>query len=38
MEHASAVKEFIRHHYRHFNAATLIDAAEGYAKLIAGGG
>jgi len=33
-----AIKEFIKHHYRHFNAASLIDAAEGYVKLIDGGG
>ena len=38
MQHAWAVKQFIRHHYRHFNSAGLIDAAEGYAKLISGGG
>ena len=33
-----AIKEFIKHHYRHFNAASLVDAAEGYIKLIDGGG
>jgi deoxyhypusine synthase len=33
-----AVSQFIRHHYRHFNAASLVDAAEGYrAHLDAGG-
>ncbi len=32
------VSEFITHHYRHFNAAALIDAAQGYeAHLEAGG-
>ena len=38
MQHAQEVKQFIRHHYRHFNSAALIDAAEGYVKLISGGG
>jgi deoxyhypusine synthase len=33
-----AIKEFIKHHYRHFNAASLVDAAEGYIKLVDGGG
>jgi len=28
------VAEFVRHHYRHFNAAALIDAADGYIKLL----
>jgi deoxyhypusine synthase len=32
------VAEFIRHHYRHFNAAALIDAAEGYRRTLDGGG
>jgi deoxyhypusine synthase len=32
------VADFIRHHYRHFNAAALVDAADGYnAHLDAGG-
>lgn len=32
------ISTFLRHHYRHFNAAALIDAAEGYrAHLDAGG-
>ncbi|MCC6166878.1 MAG: deoxyhypusine synthase family protein [Caldilineaceae bacterium] len=34
----NAVKAFIRHHYRHFNAAALIDAAEGYRTFTEGGG
>ena len=34
----SAITTFIKHHYRHFNAASLIDAAEGYNKLLASGG
>jgi deoxyhypusine synthase len=33
-----AIKEFIKHHYRHFNAAALVDAAEGYVKLLESGG
>src|SRR5271167_4297575 len=34
----SAITEFIKHHYRHFNAAALVDAAEAYNKLLAAGG
>jgi deoxyhypusine synthase len=34
----SAITSFIKHHYRHFNAASLVDAAEGYNKLLAEGG
>lgn len=37
MEHAQSVKAFIRHHYRHFNAAALVDAAEGYTQFVAAG-
>ena len=33
-----SVKEFLKHHYRHFNAASLIDAAEGYVQLLSSGG
>jgi deoxyhypusine synthase len=32
------ITEFIKHHYRHFNAAALVDAAEAYNKLLAEGG
>ncbi|MCM0606111.1 MAG: deoxyhypusine synthase family protein [Xanthomonadaceae bacterium] len=32
-----AISEFIKHHYRHFNSATLIDASEAYKKHIARG-
>ncbi|GAB4499632.1 MAG: deoxyhypusine synthase family protein [Anaerolineales bacterium] len=32
------IRNFINHHYRHFNAAALIDAAEGYRKFINEGG
>jgi len=34
----SPVRDFIRHHYRHFNAAALVSAAEDYEKHLAGGG
>ncbi len=34
----ATVTEFIKHHYRHFNAAALIDASEAYVKHLAGGG
>ena len=29
-----SISEFITHHYRHFNAAALVDAAKGYRELI----
>jgi len=32
------VSQFIRHHYRHFNAAALIDSADGYSALVNDGG
>src|SRR5215204_2446377 len=32
------ITEFIKHHYRHFNAAALIDGAEGYKKHLDEGG
>jgi deoxyhypusine synthase len=32
------VGAFIKHHYRHFNAAALVDAAEGYRDFLARGG
>ncbi len=32
------VGSFIKHHYRHFNAATLVDAAEGYRVFLGQGG
>lgn len=38
MQYAKEVRAFIRHHYRHFNAAALVDAAEGYVRLINRGG
>lgn len=32
------ITDFIKHHYRHFNAASLVDAAEGYCKHLTEGG
>ncbi|GAA4354874.1 deoxyhypusine synthase family protein [Hymenobacter saemangeumensis] len=32
------VTNFIKHHFRHFNAAALVDAADGYNKHLADGG
>src|SRR5713226_10380585 len=32
------VKEFIKHNYRHFNAAVVVDASEAYLKHLASGG
>jgi deoxyhypusine synthase len=33
-----SVQEFIKHHYRHFNAAVLVDAAEAYRSHLGQGG
>ncbi|MFQ5530233.1 MAG: deoxyhypusine synthase family protein [Gemmatimonadota bacterium] len=33
-----SISDFIRHNYRHFNAATVIDAVDGYEAHLAGGG
>src|SRR6266550_1022947 len=33
-----AVSSFIKHHFRHFNAATLVDAADAYTAHLDGGG
>ena len=38
MTNTKAVAEFVRHHYRHFNSAALIDAADGYIELMKKGG
>ncbi|MEZ4675575.1 MAG: deoxyhypusine synthase family protein [Caldilineaceae bacterium] len=38
MENANAIKKFIKQHYRHFNAAALVDAAEAYCTFIGNGG
>jgi deoxyhypusine synthase len=35
---AQPITTFIKHHFRHFNAAALIDAAEAYKKQVEGGG
>ncbi|HTT23924.1 MAG TPA: deoxyhypusine synthase family protein [Candidatus Sulfotelmatobacter sp.] len=32
------ITSFIQHHYRHFNAAVVVDAAEGYSKHLNSGG
>jgi deoxyhypusine synthase len=32
------IEEFIRHHFRHFNAASLVEAAEGWKRHLDGGG
>ncbi len=34
----SYIKNFIKHHYRHFNAAVVADAAEAYVKHLTNGG
>jgi len=34
----AAVRDFILHHYRHFNAAALVDAAKGWERHLAQGG
>src|SRR3989338_3475724 len=33
-----SVKTFLKHHYRHFNAAVVIDASQAYVDHLAGGG
>ncbi len=33
-----AIRDFVRHHYRHFNSAALVDAAEAYGKHLDSGG
>ena len=35
---SAPVSTFLRHHYRHFNAAALIDAATAYTAHLDGGG
>ena len=34
---ASPITDFIKYHYRHFNAAALVAAAEGYVQHLASG-
>ena len=33
-----AIKEFIKHHFRHFNSAVVVDAAEAYIRHLEKGG
>jgi deoxyhypusine synthase len=37
MQHATAIRAFLKHHFRHFNAAALVDAAEAYRDFLAAG-
>jgi deoxyhypusine synthase len=34
----SAIRSFLKHHFRHFNSAALVDAAEGYGRHLESGG
>src|SRR6516162_7083812 len=34
----SSISSFVKHHYRHFNAEALVDAAQGYIDHLASGG
>lgn len=34
----TAIRDFVHHHYRHFNAAALVDAADGYVRHLDEGG
>jgi deoxyhypusine synthase len=34
----SSISQFIKHHYRHFNAAAMVDAAQGYVDHLNNGG
>jgi len=38
MQDAGTIRDFIKHHYRHFNAAALVDAAEAYRTFLGDGG
>lgn len=38
MQGAKSVARFVRHHYRHFNAAALVDAADAYIRHLGAGG
>src|SRR5271154_3925735 len=33
-----SIRDFVRHHYRHFNAAVVVDATEAYIAHLASGG
>ncbi|HEX6925313.1 MAG TPA: deoxyhypusine synthase family protein [Longimicrobiaceae bacterium] len=35
---STPIRDFIRHHFRHFNAASLVEAAEGWKRHLEGGG
>jgi deoxyhypusine synthase len=35
---AQTISTFIKHHFRHFNAAAMVDASEAYKKHVEGGG
>jgi deoxyhypusine synthase len=35
---SAPISAFVREHFRHFNAATLVDAADAYRKHLDGGG
>jgi deoxyhypusine synthase len=35
---SKSIKAFIKHHFRHFNAAALVDASEGYCQLMRSNG
>ncbi len=37
MQDHNAIRAFVKHHYRHFNAAALVDAADAYREFMAGG-
>ena len=38
MSQSGPISHFIRHHYRHFNAAALVDASTAYTAHLDGGG
>jgi deoxyhypusine synthase len=38
VESNHSISAFLKHHYRHFNAAVVMDACEGYVEHLSGGG
>jgi deoxyhypusine synthase len=38
MPQMTAISDFVHHHYRHFNAAALVEAADGYVRHLEKGG
>ena len=38
LKNGLSVKNFMKHHFRHFNAAVVIDASQAYADHLNGGG